>query len=110
VWTRVGLVTLGAGLLLALLYVALLALGAPLFGLAPVWAPPAPAGLRRGGGATAGRPGRGWPRGRAALAGRGQRRGPPVPSVPRHCPVTDGGHTAPSGACARETGARVIDG
>jgi hypothetical protein len=35
----VGLVTLAAGLLLALLYVALLALGAPLFALGPVWAP-----------------------------------------------------------------------
>jgi hypothetical protein len=33
----VGLVALTTGLLLALLYVALLALGAPLFGLAPVW-------------------------------------------------------------------------
>jgi hypothetical protein len=32
----VGLVVLTAGLLLALLYVALLALGAPLFGLGPV--------------------------------------------------------------------------
>jgi hypothetical protein len=39
VWTRVSLVALAAGLLLALLYVALLAVGAPLFGLAPVWAP-----------------------------------------------------------------------
>jgi hypothetical protein len=39
VWTRVVLVVLAAGLLLALLYVALLALGAPLFYLAPVGSP-----------------------------------------------------------------------
>jgi hypothetical protein len=36
VWTRVGLVVLLAGLLLALLYLALLALGTPLFALGPV--------------------------------------------------------------------------
>jgi hypothetical protein len=39
VWTRVGLVVLLAGLLLALRSVALLALGAPLFCLAPVGSP-----------------------------------------------------------------------
>jgi hypothetical protein len=36
VWTRVVLVVLLVGLLLALLYVALLALGAPLFAPGPV--------------------------------------------------------------------------
>ena len=39
-WTWVALVALAAGVLLGLLYVALLALGAPLFGLRSVWSPP----------------------------------------------------------------------
>jgi hypothetical protein len=37
VWTRAALVALSTGLLLALRYVALLALGAPLFASGPVW-------------------------------------------------------------------------
>jgi hypothetical protein len=39
VWTRVGLIVLAAGLLLALLYVALLAPGVPLFALGPLGSP-----------------------------------------------------------------------